>query len=266
MNIIERFKEQLKAFEKLKLHEAINWDKYNLMSISHHSTAIEGSSLTTSESQLLLDEGRTPKGKPLEHSVMEKDHFHALNFVVIEAEAKRKITPEFIRKVAAKVMYGTGKQYNTAAGDFDSSKGEYRRLGVFAGGTSFPNFRIVEGKVRKLCDRLDEKIDKLTSMEEIYNLAYDFHFDLVSIHPFADGNGRVSRLMMNYILLYHRQAPAIIYKEDRLEYIDSLNESREIESTKPLRDFLFSQQVKYFEKQIAIEKSNGKDFFLSLLD
>lgn len=86
-------------FLKLKLHEAINWEKYNLMFISHHSTAIEGSSLTRLESQLLLDEGITPEGKPFEHSQMEKDHFEAFNFVVNESGEKHEVTPEFIRAV-----------------------------------------------------------------------------------------------------------------------------------------------------------------------
>ena len=260
-----KFREKLKDFQKLKLHEAINWEKYNYMSVSHHSTAIEGSSLTESESQLLLDEGRTPKGKPLEHSVMEKDHYSALRFVAKEAKTKRKVTPEFIRVISAKIMHGTGKEYNAMGGQFDSSKGEYRKLGVFAGDTSLPNYQKLEGMVQSICNELEKKIDKVTTVTEIYDLAFDFHFDLVSVHPFADGNGRVSRLMMNYILMYHGHTPAIINKQDRQEYIDSLKESREIENTGPLREFLYAQQIKHFDKQIEAQRSGGKDIFLSML-
>ena len=260
-----KFREKLKDFQKLKLHEAINWEKYNYMSVSHHSTAIEGSSLTESESQLLLDEGRTPKGKPLEHSVMEKDHYSALRFVAKEAKTKRKVTPEFIRAISAKIMHGTGKEYKAMGGQFDSSKGEYRKLGVFAGDTSFPNYQKLEGMVQSICDELEKKIDKVTTETEIYDLAFDFHFDLVSVHPFADGNGRVSRLMMNYILMYYGHTPAIINKQDRQDYIDSLKKSREIENTGPLREFLYAQQIKHFDKQIEAQRSGGKDIFLSML-
>ncbi|HEC44541.1 MAG TPA: Fic family protein [Bacteroides sp.] len=264
-NRIKIFTKKRDEFRKLKLHEAIDWGKYNLMSISHNSTAIEGSSLTATESQLLLDEGSTPKGKPFEHSQMEKDHYNSFKFIAKEAGQKRKVTPEFIRAISAKLMHGTGKEYNVVAGKFDSSKGEYRKVAVFTGETSYPNFQKVEGMVKTLCDKLGNRIDKVKTTTGIYNLAFDFHFDLVSVHPFADGNGRVSRLMMNYILMYHNQDPAIIHKEDRQDYIDSLTKSREQESTEPMRDFLYSQQIKYFEKQIESQRSSGKDIFLSFM-
>ena len=265
-NTINTFTKKRSEFQSLKLHEAIDWEKYYLMFISHHSTAIEGSSLTTTESQLLLDEGLTPKGKPFEHSQMEWDHYYALMFVAREAEAKRNITPEFIQTVAAKVMHGTGQEYHVAGGDFDSSKGDYRKIGVFTGQTSYPNFQKVEGMVKALCEDLEKKINKVNTAPEIYDMAFDFHFDLVSIHPFADGNGRVSRLIMNYLLMYQGETPAIIHKEDRQEYIDSLKESRETESSQPMRKFLYNQQIKQFDRQIESQRSGGKDIFLTFLD
>ena len=264
-NTINLFVKKRSAFQSLKLHEAIDWKKYFLMFISHHSTAIEGSSLTTTESQLLLDEGITPKGKPFEHSQMERDHYNALMFVAGEAEVKRSVTPEFIRTVAARVMHGTGQEYHVPGGDFDSAKGDYRKIGVFTGQTSYPNFQKVEGMVKALCEDLGKKIDKVKTASEIYDMAFDFHYDLVSIHPFADGNGRVSRLIMNYLLMYHKETPAIIHKEDRQEYIDSLIESRETESSQPMRKFLYDQQIKQFDRQIETQRSSGKDIFLTFL-
>jgi len=264
-NTINTFTKKRSEFHSLKLHEAIDWGKYYLMFISHHSTAIEGSSLTLTESQLLLDEGITPKGKPFEHSQMERDHYNALMFVAMEAEAKRKVTPEFIRVVSAKVMHGTGQKYHVPGGDFDSAKGDYRKIGVFTGQTSYPNFQKVESMVKALCEDLENKIDKANTVTEIYNVAFAFHFNLVSIHPFADGNGRVSRLIMNYILMYHGEIPAIIYKADRHEYIDSLIESRKIRSSQPIRKFLYDQQIKQFDRQIETQRSSGKDTFLTFL-
>jgi len=252
-NIFKIFTEKRREFLEHKLHEALNWEKYYLMAISHHSTAIEGSSLTTIESQLLLDEGITPKGKPFEHSQIEKDHYNALMFVVQEARKKRKVSPEFIKAISAKLMHGTGQEYSVPGGQFDSSKGEYRKLGVFTGEKSYPNFLKVEGMVEALCKQMEKKMDEVKSESEIYDLAFDIHFDLVSVHPFADGNGRVSRLLMNYILLYHNQTPAIIHKEDRQDYIDSLIKSRELKSTIPLRNFLYAQQIKYFNRQIEAQ-------------
>ena len=119
--------------------------------------------------------------------------------------------------------------------------------------------------VKALCEDLEMKTDKVNTVIEIYDMAFDFHYDLVSIHPFADGNGRVSRLIMNYILMYHGEIPTIIYKEDRHEYIDSLIESREIKSSQPMRKFLYDQQIKQFDRQIETQRSSGKDIFLTFL-
>jgi Fic family protein len=262
--LIKQFEQKRTAFLKLKLHEAVNWEKYSMMSISHHSTAIEGSSLTEMESRILLDEGATPQGKPLEHSLMEKDHYLAMCFIAGEAKAKKTLSPDFIRAVSSRVMKNTGGPVSSPGGNFDSSKGDFRKVAVFAGTRYFPSYDKVEGMVQDLCDELTRKIDTVSNTEDIYNLAFDFHFKLVSIHPFADGNGRVSRLMMNFIILYHGQTPAILHKEDRLEYINALEESRNIEIILPIRRFLYAQQVKYYDREIQKYNSSNKGISLSL--
>ena len=114
-----------------------------------------------------------------------------------------------------------------------------------------------------LCEKLNNKIDEVSDTKDIYNLAFDFHFNLVSIHPFADGNGRVSRLMMNYILLYHELIPAIIHKEDKEEYINALEESRQEENSSPIRKFLYTQQVKHYD--LLIEAYNSREKGISLI-
>ena len=78
----------LEEFQSLHLDEVIDFNKFNQYAIVHHSSVIEGSTLTENETRLLLDEGLTPKGKPLAHSLMVKDHFDALQFT-LEAAKKR---------------------------------------------------------------------------------------------------------------------------------------------------------------------------------
>ncbi len=106
----------------------------------HHSTSIEGSTLTEVETRLLLDEGITPKGKPLIHSLMVKDYYGALKFVLESANAKNLITVEFIQQFNACVMKTTGNVYNTVFGEIDASKGMFRKGNVSAGGSYFPSY------------------------------------------------------------------------------------------------------------------------------
>lgn len=257
------FKNKRRKFLSLNLYSAIDWEKFNLMSISHHSTAIEGSSLTEDESRMLLSEGTTAKGKPLTHHLMEEDHYNALGLISEMAKKKILITPGFIQDIAAKVMQNTGGMVNTISGSFDVSKGEFRKCSVSVGTTIFMDFQKVPEEMKKFCNSLSERIKHVSKTKDIYNLAFDAHFSLVSIHPFGDGNGRVSRLLMNYILLYHKYPPAIVFKEDKADYYRALDESRKTESTIPIRDFLYYQQAKYFSKEI--EMFNKRNISLNFI-
>ena len=98
------------------------------------------------------------------------------------------------------------------------------------------------------------------SLKEAYHLSFDAHFNLVTIHPWLDGNGRTSRLLMNYIQFYHGLAPTKIYREDKGEYIQALEESREKKSLSPIREFLATQHLKTIREEILnYEKSQEEN-------
>src|SRR5690606_34138690 len=107
----------IEKFNSLQLSKNIDFDKFNQYAITHHSTSIEGSTLSETEIQLLLDEGITPKGKPLTESLMVVDHFQAFQFILRSALENKEINADFIREINAKVMKQTGPVYNTAFGE-----------------------------------------------------------------------------------------------------------------------------------------------------
>ena len=86
----------LEKFKSLQLSKNIDFDKFNQYAITHHSTTIEGSTLSEIETQLLLDEGITPKGKPLLHSLMVQDHYRALLFIIDLAKEKNNWILSFL--------------------------------------------------------------------------------------------------------------------------------------------------------------------------
>jgi Fic family protein len=239
-----------KQYNDLGIEQSLDWHKYNYYSIVHHSTSIEGSSLTQEETELLLDEDISAKGKPLMHHHMQKDHYQALLFILDAAENKVRIDIDFLCKVSSIIMSNTGSTYNTISGSFDSSKGELRLINNYAGETRFPDFTKVPDLLKLFCDELNPKLDKISRPDDILFTSFDAHFNLVSIHPFADGNGRISRLIMNYIQHRFNQPMSIVFKEDKADYYKALVDTRKHEDINKFRKFMLEQHKKYLTLEI----------------
>ena len=237
-------------YQSLDLSAIIDFDKFNQYSIVHHSATIEGSTLTEIETRLLLDEGLTPKGKPILHSLMVQDHQKALLFVLDEPKKKTIPSARFIQTINAIVMKNTGTVYNTALGKIDSTKGMFRKGNVSAGNSYFVNYDKVPGLVDELCKKISERITTAETTEDRLNLSFDAHFDLVTIHPFSDGNGRTSRLLMNFIQQLYGLPLSIVFKEDKADYFKALTDARANEDISIFRSFMYEQTAKHLAEEI----------------
>ena len=125
---------------------------------------------------------------------------YVAEFIIDKARNKTAVTTELIKEINSYVMKGTGGIYNTILGEIDASKGMFRKGNVTAGVSYFPNYDKVERLTNELVLSINSRMNTDLSIDEKLNLSFDAHFNLVSIHPFYDGNGRTSRLIMNLIL------------------------------------------------------------------
>ena len=251
-----------KKYLDLELNQAIDYEKFSMISIVYNSTKIEGCSLSESDTKVLLEDDITAKGKPLSDHLMVKDHYAAFQFIKKQAFLKNEISISLIKEVAAQVMKNTGSQINTISGEFDTSLGDIRLAQVYVDKKYFPDFKKVEKLLTVLIESINKRLKNATG-SDIIKLSADIHYNLVNIHPFGDGNGRTSRLMMNYIQMYHNEPLIKIFTEDRAEYIDALNLTEEKEDISIFRDFICSQQIKFYKNEI--EKYKKKDIGFSLL-
>lgn len=244
----------INEYLSLGINQQLDYDKFYLYSIITHSTAIEGSTVTEIENQLLFDEGIS-SNKPITEQLMNLDLKNAYEQSFKYAKNHEKITIDLLCNLSAILMKNTGSVYNTMAGSFSSAKGELRLLNVSAGrgGKTYPVWHKIPEKLQSFCNWLNierEKIDSKTDLKKIYELSFEVHYRLVSIHPWADGNGRMSRLIMNMIQYEFDVIPSIVKKENRLEYIQSLAESQAIDNSKEFLDFMLEHHIENLKKQV----------------
>jgi len=102
--------------------------------------------------------------------------------------------------------------------------------------------------MKGLVEYIDSELKKQNI--DILQFAFEVHFRFVSIHPFVDGNGRVARLLMNYILTYYDLPMLVVSKSDRLKYIDTLYNAQENGNMKPFYEFMLRQYIKFLKHEI----------------
>ena len=171
---------------------------------------------------------------------------------------------QMLKNLSALVMKNTGASYNTAQGSFDASKGDLRLVGVTAGigGRSYMNYLKVPAKLEEFCKQLNQRRGELSNLDDIvakYLMSFDAHYQLVTIHPWVDGNGRMSRLVMNHLQYEFGLVPVIIVKEDKAEYIQALVDSREQDSLEPFREFMMEEHIRNISKEIEAYRKSQED-------
>ena len=252
----------LSEYDSLGIKEQLDYDKFYLYSIITHSTAIEGSTVTEIENQLLFDEGISPS-KTLAEQFMNLDLKAAYEKAFELADKHTQITTELLCSFSAILMKNTGSEYNTIAGSFSSAKGELRLLNVSAGrgGKSYMAWQKVESKLAEFCSWLNEKRNTISKndIEAVYALSFEAHYRLVYIHPWSDGNGRMSRLLMNMIQKEFGVLPSVVKKEKRAEYIKSLAESQENDNFQLFLDFMLNHHIDNILEQISEYKNSMSD-------
>lgn len=193
------------ALHKIRESLSVEW--------TYNSNGIEGNTLSLRETQMVLQEGITVKGKSLREHFETHNHDKAIDYLFSIINDDYKLRSIDILSLHGLVLRSIEEDF----------AGRIRNGGVRITGANFtpPN-------ANKVSDLLDELIDFVNTNPQQLNdieLATVFHHKLVWIHPFFDGNGRTVRLAMNLLLMRSGFPPAIILKNDRIKYYKALNQA-----------------------------------------
>lgn len=204
------------AVSRLKDQFTVEW--------IYNSNAIEGSTLTLRETQLILETGMTIGGKSLREHFEVINHKDAIEYVESLANQGEPITFH-VRQIHKLVL----SQID------DENAGQYRKTQVRIVGAQRvpPESWDIPHRMADWENWLKDSEKKIHPVE----LAALAHHRLTEIHPFIDGNGRTARLVMNLILFRHGYPPAIILRVNRKQYYGVLMQA-DSGKTEPLVNFV----------------------------
>ena len=213
LSSIAQKKSRLDRYRPLSPNQIKNLKSAFDVLFTYNSNAIEGSTLTYSETKLILNEGITIGGKSINEHLETINHKEAIDFIEELASINTNdITLRDIKTIHHIILKGIDNQN---AGVYRS-----RNVGVVKSDGEIHSFT----QPLKIEEEMQEFIEwlKTQSIDEPILLASSAHLRFVSIHPFIDGNGRTARLLMNLILLQNGYPPAIIKVSERAEYIQAI--------------------------------------------
>lgn len=225
INEIEQLKIQLNDLRHLqsyKIAQALD------IEYTYESNKIEGNTLTLQETQLVIEKGLTIGGKPLKEHLEATNHYYAIEFIKQLVEDKTPFTETILLQIHQLILQGIDNH----------NAGKYRNVQVLISGAKHipPQPYLVPKQMESFFIWYNEYKDKIHPVV----LSAEMHQRLVTIHPFIDGNGRTSRLLMNLILIQNGY-PIAILKGDvasRLKYYECLEIAQTENNNKPFIEFI----------------------------
>ncbi|VBB07242.1 Hypothetical protein LUCI_2486 [Lucifera butyrica] len=190
----------------------LNLKEYYRVGLTHSSNALEGNTLTLSETKVVLEDGITIGGKPLKDHLEAIGHGRAFDFMWNLAQNNKTITESDIKTLHKYCVEPENPEI----------AGKYRMQSIYISGTEhndkIPTADEVPGKMKEWAISLEKRRLVLHPVD----FAIQVHKELVQIHPFKDGNGRTARLLMNLTLRQDGYPIVIIPSAVRHEYIQVL--------------------------------------------
>lgn len=236
--------DRIRAHRPLDAYEVKQLKEYYRIGLTYTSNALEGNSLTESETKVVLEDGITIGGKPL------KDHFEAIGhseaFDLLYRLAERQEITEADILDLHRLFY-----YRIDAG----TAGKYRERNVIITGTDFTP--PAPGAVPAAMAEFLGNLPKLRALHPVEYAAM-LHLQFVNIHPFIDGNGRTARLLMNLVLLQAGYPITIIPPIIRGDYIAALRDSNNGDN-QPFINFIsccvWESQKEYLRLLVSLDRT-----------
>ena len=207
---LDKLKQKLDSYQPLPPEVASNLHEDLVLRWTYHTNAIEGNTLTLKETKVAL-EGITIGGKTMREHFEAINHREAIYFVEDLFKKNEPLSEWQIKSIHQLILKNID----------DKNAGVYRKTNVIISGVDHtpPDALHVEGEMQHFIGWYQNKAVTLHPVER----AARVHAHFVKIHPFASGNGRTARLLMNLELMKNGLPPVVLPVENRLEYYETLD-------------------------------------------
>ena len=231
---VSDLKHQLDKIRPLTKSHIKKLFEYYKIEYTFDSNRIEGNTLTLQETALVVEKGLTISGKSVQEHFEAVNHAEAIDLLYDFVEANSTITEHLIKQIHSLILRGIDKD----------NAGRYRSVNVKISGSNHlpPEPYMLNKLMEDYIIFYNENCNKLHPVI----LAAEMHERLVTIHPFIDGNGRTSRLVMNLVLLQAGYPITNISseRENRLAYYKALEDVQVIKDKKPFYKFVATNVIK----------------------
>jgi Fic family protein len=250
---LELYNKAVELWQSYKIASAADLDKYLdsfRILFAFHSGKIENEEITYHDTREIFENGRVVDYTGSPRALFEQQNQKLCYELLKEKIVKKEpLSIELVKEIHKVLTSGTYDERRYI--ENEERPGEFKKhdyvTGVHEVGSA-------AGDVEKDLKELIAEVNAYEGKDVLKAAAY-FHARFEYIHPFADGNGRVGRTLMNYYLMTHNHPPLIVYNEDKRMYYECLQKYDEAEDLNPLYEFLKYETEKTWEKALAL--ANG---------
>ena len=208
---------------------------------AYNSNKIENPETTYHDAREIFENGKVVGYTGELRTLFEiQNQKYCYEFLIDKITAKEEITPDMVKEVHKILMSGC---YDESRWEKGERPGEYKKYDYVTGDGIGSAPEDVAAEIDSLCNEVASIPD-----DKALTAAAYLHLRFEAIHPFADGNGRAGRTLMNYYLMIHGYPPTVLYEEDKKTYYISLAVYDKTEEISGFEEFVKEQTIKTWSK------------------